>query len=113
RILPDRIVHLRIKAFQATTTDEVRRALDAAVERTASSGGVRGVLLDMRRNPGGLLDEAVRVSDEFLESGTIVSTRGRGGRLLHESNARQSGTRPRWPMVVLVDNFTASAAEIV
>ncbi|GAB5547109.1 MAG: hypothetical protein SangKO_068690 [Sandaracinaceae bacterium] len=75
RILPDRIVHLRIKSFQSTTTDEVRRALDAAVERTASSGGVRGVLLDMRRNPGGLLDEAVRVSDEFLESGVIVSTR--------------------------------------
>ena len=113
RILPDRIVHLRIKSFQSTTTDEVRRALDAAVERTASSGGVRGVLLDMRRNPGGLLDEAVRVSDEFLESGVIVSTRGRGGQLLSEARAHRTGTRPRWPMVVLVDNFTASAAEIV
>ena len=113
RILPDRIVHLRIKSFQSTTTDEVRRALDAAVERTASSGGVRGVLLDMRRNPGGLLDEAVRVSDEFLESGVIVSTRGRGGQLLSGARAHRTGTRPRWPMVVLVDNFTASAAEIV
>jgi len=113
RILPDRIVHLRIKAFQSTTTDEVRRALDAAVERTADRGGVRGVLLDMRRNPGGLLNEAVRVSDEFLSSGTIVSTRGRGGQVISEASAHGPGTRPDWPMVILVDGFTASAAEIV
>jgi carboxyl-terminal processing protease len=113
RILPDRVLHLRLKAFQGTTTEELRRALDAAVERTAERGGLRGVLLDMRRNPGGLLDEAVRVSDEFLESGVIVSTRGRGGRLLSEASAHRAGTRPNWPMVVLVDNYTASAAEIV
>ncbi len=113
RILPDRVVHVQLKAFQGTTTDELRRALDAAVERTAASGGVRGILLDMRRNPGGLLDEAVRVSDEFLEGGVIVSTRGRGGRLLSEATAHRAGTRPNWPMVVLVDNYTASAAEIV
>ncbi|MCB9592950.1 MAG: S41 family peptidase [Sandaracinaceae bacterium] len=113
RILPDRIVHLRLKAFQSSTTDEVRQALDAAAERTASSGGVRGVLLDMRRNPGGLLNEAVRVSDEFLSSGVIVSTRGRGGQVLSEAHAHSAGTRPNWPIVVLVDNYTASAAEIV
>ncbi len=112
-ILPDRVLHLKLKAFQGTTTEELRRAIDAAVERTAASGGLRGVLLDMRRNPGGLLDEAVRVSDEFLESGVIVSTRGRGGRLLSEARAHRAGTRPNWPMVVLVDNYTASAAEIV
>ena len=113
RILPDRTVHIQVRSFQETTTDELRRALDAAVSRTASSGGVRGILLDMRRNPGGLLDEAVRMSDEFLEGGVIVSTRGRGGRLLNEASARRAGTRPNWPMVVLVDNYTASAAEIV
>lgn len=113
RILPDRMVHIRIKAFQGTTTEELRRALDAAVERTAASGGVRGLLLDLRRNPGGLLDEAVRVSDEFLEEGVIVSTRGRSGRLLSEARAHRAGTRPNWPIVVLVDNYSASAAEIV
>ncbi len=113
RILPDRIVYLRLKAFQYSTTREMRRALDAAVERTADRGGVRGILLDMRRNPGGLLNEAVRVSDEFLSSGTIVSTRGRGGRVLSEARAHAAGTRPDWPLVVLVDNYTASAAEIV
>ena len=113
RILPDRIVHMRLKAFQSTTTQEMRRALDVAVERTEDSGGVRGVLLDLRRNPGGLLNEAVRVSDEFLSSGTIVSTRGRGGQVLSEARAHAAGTRPDWPLVVLVDNYTASAAEIV
>ncbi len=113
RILPDGIVHVRLKAFQSTTTAELHAALDAAVERTASRGGVRGVLLDMRRNPGGLLHEAVRVSDTFLDSGVIVSTRGRGGQLLSSSSATGPGTRPDWPIVVLVDHYTASAAEIV
>lgn len=113
RVLPDRIIHLRLKAFQSTTTEEMRQALDAAVAATADRGGVRGILLDMRRNPGGLLNEAVRVSDEFLDSGTIVSTRGRGGHVLSEATAHAAGTRPDWPMVVLVDNYTASAAEIV
>lgn len=113
RILSDRIVHLRLRAFQSTTTDEMRRALDAATAATAVRGGVRGILLDMRRNPGGLLNEAVRVSDEFLDSGTIVSTRGRGRQVLSEASAHAAGTRPDWPIVVLVDNYTASAAEIV
>jgi carboxyl-terminal processing protease len=113
RLLPDRVLHLRVKAFQGTTTEELRRALDTAVERTAPHGGLRGILLDMRRNPGGLLDEAIRVSDEFLESGVIVSTRGRGGRVLSEASAHRAGTRPNWPLVVLVDNYTASASEIV
>lgn len=113
RILSDRIVYVRLRVFQRTTSDELRRALDTAVERTRERGGVRGLLLDLRRNPGGLLDQAVRVSDQFLRSGTIVSTRGRGGHLLSEARAHRSNTRPEWPMVVLVDNFTASAAEIV
>ena len=61
----------------------------------------------------GLLNEAVRVSDEFLEDGVIVSTRGRGGEVLDEARAHAAGTRPNWPMVVLVDHYSASAAEIV
>lgn len=113
RVLPDRVVYLRIRAFQGTTTQEVRAALDRAVEETREAGGVAGVLLDLRGNPGGLLDEAVRVADEFLEDGVIVSTRGRHGELLEEARARPGGTRPPWPMVVLVDHFSASAAEIV
>jgi carboxyl-terminal processing protease len=113
RVLPDRIAYVRIRSFQATTTTELRAALDAAVRQTEGAGGVRGVLLDLRGNPGGLLDEAVLVADEFLASGTIVSTRGRGGELLGEASAHAAGTRPDWPMVVLVDYYSASAAEIV
>ena len=62
---------------------------------------------------GGLLWEAVRVSDEFLEEGTIVSTRGRDEVVLNEEHAVRAGTRPNWPIVVLVDYYSASAAEIV
>jgi len=113
RVLPDRVVYIRIRSFQSTTSREMRAALDEAQRATASLGGVTGVLLDLRGNPGGLLDEAVLVSDEFLTEGTIVSTRGRGGEVLSEARAHALGTRPDWPMVVLVDNYSASAAEIV
>lgn len=113
RVLPDRVVYVRLRAFQETTTAELRAALDRAIVETRDAGGVAGVLLDLRGNPGGLLDEAVRVSDEFLSDGVIVSTRGRGGTVLYEQRARGAGTRPDWPMLVLVDSYSASAAEIV
>ena len=112
RVLPDRVVYVRLRVFQGTTTDELRAMLDRAESETRDAGGVAGVILDLRGNPGGVLDEAVRVSDEFLSSGAIVSTRGRGGQLLAEANAHGPGTRPAYPMVVLVDHFSASAAEI-
>jgi carboxyl-terminal processing protease len=113
RLLPDRLLYVRLRAFQETTAAELRRALDQAAAEAARAGGVRGVLLDLRDNPGGLLQQAVLVSDEFLASGVIVTTKGRGGQVLDEARARASGTRPDWPMVVLVNGYTASAAEIV
>jgi len=113
RLIPDRIAYVRLRSFQETTTSELRAALDLCASEAAAGGGIVGVVLDLRQNPGGLLDEAVLVSDEFLSEGVIVSTRGRGDRLLEEARARSGGTRPDWPMVVVVDEFTASAAEIV
>jgi carboxyl-terminal processing protease len=113
RVLPDRSVYVRLKLFQETTAEELRHALDLAVERSADRGGVRGVLLDMRGNPGGLVSAAVLVADEFLSSGVIVSTKGRGGRLLREQSASAAGTRPDWPLCVVVDGYSASASEIV
>lgn len=113
RVLPDRVVYLKLEAFQENTTRDLRRVLDKAVAASRSAGGVAGVLLDMRDNAGGLLDEAVLVSDEFLSHGVIVTTRGRGGKLLSTASAHARGTRPDWPMVVLVNGYTASAAEIV
>jgi len=113
RLLPDRTVYLRLASFQATTASELREVLDEAVAAAAPQGGVAGVLLDLRGNPGGLVQQAVLVADEFLEDGLIVTTRGRGGRLLAASHARRAGTRPPWPIVVLVDASSASASEIV
>jgi carboxyl-terminal processing protease len=113
RVLEDRHVYVRLRVFQETTTSELTDVLDEAVESLRTQGGIRGLLLDLRDNPGGLLDQAISVADEFLEEGVIVSTRGRGGRELAMAGARRSGTRPGWPMVVLVNGYTASAAEIV
>jgi carboxyl-terminal processing protease len=113
KVLPDRHVYVRLRVFQETTTRELVDVLDEALAATRDQGGVRGILLDLRDNPGGLLDQAVSVADEFLSSGVIVSTRGRGGRELSVASARDGGTRPNWPMVVLVNGYTASAAEIV
>ncbi|MGB8331056.1 MAG: S41 family peptidase [Polyangiales bacterium] len=112
-ILNDGIVYLRIKSFQDGTARELSDALDEAVMVLRERGGVKGLLIDLRDNGGGLLHEAVWVSEQFLSSGVIVSTRGRGGELISEYSARRAGTRPNWPIVVLINENTASASEIV
>jgi carboxyl-terminal processing protease len=113
RILDGRAVYVRIEAFQDGTARALRGALDRAVVELKKKGGIEGLLLDLRNNGGGLLDEAVWVSDEFLATGTIVSTRGRNGQEVARYGARRAGTRPKWPIVVLINENTASAAEIV
>lgn len=112
RLLPGNILHVRVRAFQANTTSTLRGAIDAAIVESGQDG-IAGLMLDLRDNPGGLLREAVLVSDEFLREGTIVTTRGRDGRVLQSASAHARGTRPDWPMVVLVNGHSASAAEIV
>jgi carboxyl-terminal processing protease len=114
RLLPDGVIYVQLRVFQEDTVSQLRRVLDEAVDRAAAEGGkVSGLLLDLRDNPGGLLSSAILVADEFLTDGVIVSTRGRGGKLLRENRAQKSGTRPDWPMVVLTNGYSASAAEIV
>jgi len=112
-VLDDGVVYLRIKAFQDGATRQLSDALDEAVVELRKGGGVQGLLLDLRDNGGGLLHEAVGVSDEFLSTGVIVSTRGRGGEMISQYSARRAGTRPKWPIVVLINENTASASEIV
>lgn len=112
RVLPDGTMYLRLRAFNESTVTDTRRALDHAMNDLRARGGMAGLLLDMRDNPGGLLDAAVEIADEFLEQGVIVSTRGRGGVLQREERAH-GGSRGTWPMVVLVNSYSASAAEIV
>jgi carboxyl-terminal processing protease len=102
--------YIRVSEFQEDTADELTRALGKLQKQ---HGPLRGAVLDLRSNPGGLLTSAVGVSDDFLNAGLIVSTRGR----LPQSDLKFSATPGDLlngaPMVVLVDNGTASAAEIV
>ena len=114
-LFDDGIVYVKLKAFQEQTVSMLRKGLDRAASkaRDSKNGGVRGVLLDLRNNGGGLLRQAVLVADEFLPKGVIVTTRGRDNVLRDSYRAHQGGTRPKWPMVVLVNSQTASAAEIV
>ena len=102
---------VRVKQFTETVDRDVDAAL-AAMERE-SNGPLSGVVLDLRNNPGGLLDQAVRVADAFIESGLIVRTEGRGGRVLDEERAHAKGTRSNFPIICLVNGGSASAAEIV
>ena len=111
RLLPDGVLIVRIFTFAENTTPELRSAIDRAlIERPE---GLRGIILDLRDNGGGLLRESIDVVDEFVSRGTIVSTRGRDGALRSEARAHRIGTRPNWPIVVLVNGRSASASEIV
>lgn len=102
---------VRIRTFQEDTALRLREELDR-LER-GNEGSLRGLIIDLRGDPGGLVDQAVEVCDEFLSDGVIVTTRGRGGRMIAEERAHRRGTRPAFPMVILVDGQSASASEIV
>jgi len=103
-------VYIRIAQFQEDTGAELRSKLE---KLKAKNGGFRGAVLDLRSNPGGLLTAAVEVSDDFLDSGTIVTTRGRLKQADLSFSATPGDLLDGAPMVTLVDNGTASAAEIV
>ena len=103
------VVYARITNFQENTTDELKKALASL----AKEQKISGLILDMRNNPGGLLNQAVSVSDIFLTNGTIVYTKGRTEEQNMRFSAHNSGDKPRYPLVILVNEGTASAAEIV
>jgi carboxyl-terminal processing protease len=109
--LPGRIGYLAIRKFQEATSADC----DAALRQLKRDlgGSLGALLLDLRGNPGGLYDQAVRVSDLFLTEGLIVKVASRGGRHLETEVARAPGTWTGFPMIVLVDQGSASAAEIV
>lgn len=102
-----RIGYIRISHFSRRTTDELQAAL-----RKLKDEGMKGLILDLRFNPGGLLTSAVEVTDLFVDDGTIVSTEGRNspGRTW---TAKRFGTHKGFPIAVLVNRFSASASEIV
>ncbi len=104
-------VLVRIKTFQDRTDAALKKALDDA--RAQLGGEIRGLVLDLRNDPGGLVDQAVHVADRFLRKGIIVSTEGRERRNVDVERAHAEDTEPRYPMIVLVNRGTASASEIV
>ena len=102
------IGYIQIKQFQSTTSEE----LDQALAELRKDGPAKGVVLDLRGNPGGLLEQAAQVADHFLQRGAIVTTVG-GSEGREEKRAKRLGTEPNYPVVILVNGSSASASEIV
>ncbi|MEJ7731198.1 MAG: MXAN_5808 family serine peptidase, partial [Polyangiaceae bacterium] len=108
RALEGGVGYVRLKQFQQSSFAE----LEAALDELRQKGPIKGLVLDLRGNPGGLLDQAARIADKFLADGVIVSTVGASeGR--EEKRAKGAGTEPAYPLVVLVSGTSASASEIV
>ena len=103
-----KVGYLAVTNFQENTV----RDMDAAIQDLLKKG-MKCLVLDLRFNPGGLLNVAVEMADKFLERGVIVSTKGRDKTQNYVYQARKQGTYPNFPLVVLVNNGSASASEIV
>jgi carboxyl-terminal processing protease len=111
RRIDDQFGYVRISAFQERTAEDLKKAISELQGKSPLP--LKGLVLDMRNNPGGLLAQSIEVSDVFLKSGTIVSTRGRIKSVESKSVARDDGNELTCPIVILVNEGTASAAEIV
>jgi carboxyl-terminal processing protease len=103
--------YVRITSFNEQTEAGLRRALQQLKQQ--AQGGLKGLILDLRNNPGGLLDQAVQVSDDFLTQGEIVSTRSRRQEDAQRWNAKAGDIADGLPIVVLINSGSASASEIV
>ncbi len=108
RMLDGKVGYISLRAFQGNSAEEFKTALAELHDQD-----MKGLIFDLRGNPGGLLDVAIKIADNFLDSGTIVATAGR--RMSEESvrNATASDTEKRYPLVVLINSTSASAAEII
>ncbi|MEZ5534743.1 MAG: S41 family peptidase [Thiolinea sp.] len=111
RLLEEGYGYLRISSFQSRTTEALLEAIDKLEEE--NKGDLKGIVLDLRNNPGGVLNAAVGVSDAFLNDGKIVYTEGRVEDAKMEYNARPGDEINNAPIVVLVNQGSASASEIV
>ena len=107
------VVILRVTSFTEQTYPNLEEGLKKQVEDLGGMDSVSGFIIDLRNNPGGLLTQAVAVSDAFLDAGEIVSTRGRDPRDSDRYNAEQGDLAKGKPVVVLINGGSASASEIV
>jgi carboxyl-terminal processing protease len=106
------IAYIRITSFNEQTTEGLKREM-ANLTQQIGSDKVKGYILDLRNNPGGLLEEAVSVSDAFLDRGEIVSTRGRNAEETQRRTAKSGDLAKGKPVIVLINGGSASASEIV
>lgn len=112
RLEGDTVV-MRVTTFNDQTYTNLEEGLKEAVEEAGGIDEVSGFVLDLRNNPGGLLTQAIKVSDAFLDAGEIVSTRGRNARDSERFNATEGDLAEGMPLVVLINGGSASASEIV
>ncbi len=105
----DGFLWVRLTRFSERTTEELLEG----IKNMSKKAPIKGIVLDLRNNPGGLLNQAVSVSDVFLKRDSIVSIRGRGGKVAQNFEAKANATDVVCPMVVLINSGTASASEIV
>ncbi|MCK5710332.1 MAG: S41 family peptidase, partial [Deltaproteobacteria bacterium] len=111
KLLDNQIGYIKLSQFQEESSQELRTAL---LELESQNGkDLRGVILDLRNNPGGLLGEAIEVVDEFMDQGLIVSVRGRSEDQTREFYATKDGNFQQYPIVVIVNEGSASASEVV
>jgi carboxyl-terminal processing protease len=108
----DDVGYIRMTVFNEQTTEGLKKAIDDITAKV-SDDKLKGYILDLRNNPGGLLDQAISVSDAFLEKGEIVSTRGRNAEETQRFNARPGDLTKHKPVIVLINGGSASASEIV
>lgn len=111
RLLEPGYAYVRIRSFQERTDKDLRAVLDHL--QAGGNEPIQGLVLDLRDNPGGLLDQAVRVADEWLTDGLVVYTKGRTDDQRQEFRAGAEGDQPAYRMIVLVNAGSASASEIV
>jgi carboxyl-terminal processing protease len=112
KTLDDGFGYIRIAQFQEKTDDDLSAAFESL--KKGNGGKLRGLVLDLRNDPGGLLDQAVRVADHFLEEGKlIVYTEGREKDAKMRFTARKGDKQPAYPVVILINSGSASASEIV
>ena len=108
----DDVGYIRLTQFNEQTTDGLKKAI-TDITAKVSNDKLKGYILDLRNNPGGLLDQAISVSDAFLQKGEIVSTRGRNPEETQRFNARPGDLTGGKPVIVLINGGSASASEIV
>lgn len=107
--LEDGYAYVRMTSFIENSAKDLEKILSSHDKKSPT----KGLVLDLRHNPGGLLEQAIQISDMFLEGGVIVSTIGRNKKEKEVVYAKKPGTRPSFPIIVLIDEYSASASEIL